>query len=333
VSVARSSSATATTGTAEGVPRYRGRFAPTPSGELHFGSLIAAAGSFLDARAHAGEWHVRIEDLDRPRTRTGAAEAILRTLERYALEWDGPVLHQSRGTGLYEDALGRLRAAGRIRDCSCSRTDLKRLDRNRGRPPGDELFHPDQCLPAAAAAARVPTQRLRVPPASVEFEDRSLGVQVDDVANESGDFVLRRRDGYFAYQLAVVVDDAAQGVTDVVRGSDLLSSTARQILLQRALGLPAVRYLHLPLAVRADGTKLSKSADAPAVARATPADQAWQVLRFLGQQPPAWLRGAPPQEIWAWAIPAWKPSAFAGIRSRTPAGLATADPMPQDPLR
>jgi glutamyl-Q tRNA(Asp) synthetase len=172
-----------------------------------------------------------------------------------------------------------------------------------------------------------------VPEGPVHFDDGSLGPQTSAVAQEVGDFVLQRRDGFFAYQLAVVVDDAAQGITDVVRGADLLASSPRQILLQRALGLPSVRYLHLPLAVQGDGAKLSKSADAPAIARAAPGDQAWQMLQFLRQGPPMELRGAAPAEVWQWALAHWDPARFARIQSSVPAGLATVAAMPQDPVR
>jgi len=314
VSGAKSSSATATTGTADS--RYRGRFAPTPSGPLHFGSLVAAAGSFLDARAHGGEWLVRIEDLDPPREKPGAADAILTTLEALALEWDGPVVRQSERYALYETALASLRAGGSTRPCDCSRTELKALPANRSRPPGEELFHPEICLTPTIARSRPAATRFRVPPGPVQFVDASLGAQESDVAHDVGDFVLRRRDGYFAYQLAVVVDDADQRITDVVRGADLLSSTARQILVQRALGLASPAYLHLPLAVRPDGAKLSKSMDAPEIAHASPAAQAWQALAFLRQSPPAELEGAAPREIWQWGVAHWNPGMFAGVHSQ-----------------
>jgi glutamyl-Q tRNA(Asp) synthetase len=319
VSGAKSSSATATTGTADG--RYRGRFAPTPSGPLHFGSLVAAAGSFLDARSRGGEWLVRIEDLDPPRERAGAADSILRSLELFALEWDGPIVRQSERYALYEEALGRLLASGATRPCACSRTELKALPVNRSRPPGDELFHPQTCLTVPIRRTRPPATRFRVPAGPVQFVDRSLGVQASNVGQEVGDFVLRRRDGCFAYQLAVVVDDAEQGITDVVRGADLLPSTARQILVQRALGLPSPAYLHLPLAVRADGAKLSKSMDAPGIAHSPPAAQAWQSLAFLGQRPPAELEGAAPREIWQWGVAHWNPAVFAGVRSHDVAAV------------
>ena len=216
---------------------YRGRFAPSPTGPLHFGSLVAAVGSYLDARAHRGEWLVRIEDLDPPRTRPGAADCILAQLEAYGFEWDGPVLHQSSRFEAYGEAIARLAREGALRECSCSRSALAALPQNAARPAGtgEELFHPADCLPVNPTSALGHALRLRVPAGPVRFDDRSLGPQCVDVSASVGDFVLQRRDGLFAYQLAVVVDDATQGITDVVRGYDLLSSTARQVLLQRAL--------------------------------------------------------------------------------------------------
>ena len=298
---------------------YRGRFAPSPSGPLHFGSLVAAVGSYLDARAHGGEWLVRIEDLDPPRTRPGAAERILTDLAAFGMEWDGTVVRQSERFDRYAAAVERLSRAGVLRECLCSRSALARLPENESRPPGtaEELFHPATCLPPATYAAPGPALRLRVPPGSIRFDDRSLGPQSVCVAETIGDFVLRRRDGLYAYQLAVVVDDAEQGITDVVRGCDLLSSTARQVLLQRALGLPGVRYLHLPLAVDGGGRKLSKSGDAPAVAdRHGPAGQLVAVLHFLGQSPPAALSRAALPDVWDWARAHWRIEGFAGCAMR-----------------
>jgi glutamyl-Q tRNA(Asp) synthetase len=312
VSDAKSSSATATTGTADPAKPYRGRFAPSPSGPLHFGSLIAAVGSFLEARARGGEWLVRIEDIDPPRERPGAADDILATLEGLGLHWDGPVLRQSTRGDAYGAALARLEAEGRVRRCHCTRAQLAALPANAG-PSTDELFHPVECVAAPAAAPTPPALRFRVPAGTVRFLDRVHGEQSSDVAGSTGDFVLCRRDGLFAYQLAVVVDDAAQGITDVVRGSDLLGSTARQILLQRALGLPVLTYMHLPLAVDESGLKLSKSADAPGVSDAAPGLQLVAVLDFLRQAPPAGLERAPLREIWQWALANWRPYRFAGL--------------------
>jgi glutamyl-Q tRNA(Asp) synthetase len=317
VSDAKSSSATATTGTAERSRPYRGRFAPSPSGPLHFGSLVAATGSFLDARAHGGEWLVRIEDLDPPRERPGAADDILASLERCGLQWDGPVLRQSTRADAYEAALAELAAAGCLRACVCSRAQLGALPQNRRRIQGDELYHPAQCIAAAPAAGAVPAWRLRVPDRDSGFVDRVQGAQHANVAHTVGDFVLKRRDALYAYQLAVVVDDAFQGITDIVRGADLLTSTARQIVLQQALRLPAVTYMHLPIAVSDSGIKLSKSEDAPALSQSPPAAQVFAALQFLRQAPPAGLARAPLAEIWHWAIAHWQPERLAGLRTGT----------------
>ena len=317
MSDAKSSSATATTGTAEPARPYRGRFAPSPSGPLHFGSLIAAIGSFLEARTRGGEWLVRIEDLDPPRERPGAADAILATLDRFELHWDGPVLRQSTRAAAYEAALGQLAASGSLRPCLCSRAQLATLAENQQRPAGEELFHPPECVAAAPGPIDVPAWRLRAPDRDVEFMDRVQGKQRSNVARTVGDFVLKRRDGLFAYQLAVVVDDGFQGITDIVRGADLLSSTARQVLVQQALGLPPVTYMHLPIAVSNTGIKLSKSEDAPALSRSSPAAQAVAALEFLRQAPPAGLARAPLAEIWQWAIAHWQPGRFNGMRKGT----------------
>jgi glutamyl-Q tRNA(Asp) synthetase len=296
---------------------YRGRFAPSPSGPLHFGSLVAAVGSYLDARTHAGTWLVRLEDLDPPRVRPGAAEDILRTLERLGLHWDGPVWRQGERQDAYLEALAVLESRQLLRACPCSRSSLAALPENRAdRPEGnDELFHPQRCVATSADSARA--LRLRVGPGEVCFDDRSLGDQRWDVANTVGDFVLQRRDGLIAYQLAVVVDDAAQQVTHVVRGCDLLASTPRQILLQQALGLPQPEYMHLPLAVDGRGRKLSKSEDAPAIAGLPAAAQIVAVLEFLGQSPPACLWQAPLAEVWEWALQHWQPAGFAGRTTGT----------------
>jgi glutamyl-Q tRNA(Asp) synthetase len=286
---------------------------------LHFGSLVAAVGSYLDARAHGGEWLVRIEDLDPPRTRPGAAERMLTDLAAFGMEWDGQVVRQSERFDRYAAAVECLSRAGVLRECLCSRSALARLPENESRPPGtgEELFHPATCLPPTPSAAPGHALRLRVPRGSIRFDDRSLGPQSVCVAETIGDFVLRRRDGLYAYQLAVVVDDAEQGITDVVRGCDLLASTARQVLLQRALGLPGVRYLHLPLAVDGGGRKLSKSGDAPAVAdRHGPAGQLVAVLHFLGQSPPAALSRAALRDVWDWARAHWRVEGFAGCAMR-----------------
>jgi glutamyl-Q tRNA(Asp) synthetase len=313
VNGAKSSSATATTGTVEPARPYRGRFAPSPSGPLHFGSLVAAVASYVEARARQGQWLVRIEDLDPPRERPGAADLILATLELIGLHWDGPVLRQSSRTEAYIAALERLARDGQLRQCACSRTALAALLENQRREPGDELYHPPQCLVSPDDGRAGFALRLRVPDGNVDFVDRAQGPQSVNVARTVGDFVLRRRDGLIAYQLAVVVDDAEQGILDVVRGTDLLVSAPRQMRLQRALGLPTLTYMHIPLAVDSGGLKLSKSEDAPGLAHASPAAQAVAALDFLGQDPPPELSRGAVAEVWGWAIPHWRPHRFAGV--------------------
>ncbi|MCD9026924.1 tRNA glutamyl-Q(34) synthetase GluQRS [Luteimonas sp. BDR2-5] len=269
---------------------YVGRFAPSPTGPLHAGSLVAALGSWLMARHHRGRWLVRIEDLDPPREMPGAAAAQLRMLEACGLRSDGPVVRQSGRDALYQAALDRLLASGDAFVCHCSRSDLAMHGgRHRGR-----------CV--AASPRPDPAIRLRVPDGSrIAFDDAVLGRIEQDVATEVGDFVLRRADGLWAYQLAVVVDDGAQGVTDIVRGADLLDSTARQILLQRRLGLPTPRYAHLPLVVDGHGHKLSKSSQALPLRPDDPLPALRAAWQALGQAPaavaaaesvPAFLRSA-----------------------------------------
>lgn len=257
--------------------RYRGRFAPSPTGQLHFGSLVAALGSWLFARAAQGTWIVRIEDLDPPREVAGADRAILDALERFGLVADEPVVYQSRRSEAYEQTLRELEAAGRAYPCWCSRTDLAPY----------AGIHPRHCV-AAADPARTPAIRVRVPERTISFGDRIQGTLSQDLARDVGDFVVRRADGWYAYQLAVVVDDAAQGITEVVRGADLVESTPRQILLQEWLGFPRVRYAHLPLVLDARGRKLSKQEAALAVDPRDPLPALRAALAFLGQRvPPA----------------------------------------------
>ncbi|MGZ8259182.1 MAG: tRNA glutamyl-Q(34) synthetase GluQRS [Caldimonas sp.] len=251
--------------------RYVGRCAPSPTGALHAGSLVAALASWLDARAHEGVWLVRIEDLDAPRNVAGAAEAILAQLDRCGLRPDAPVVRQSERTALYDAALAQLLHDGRAFPCACSRRDLVlAAAAPAAATPADagaERIYPGTCRNGlggkAARSIRVIVEaRPDSGEAVVEWHDRRLGRQRQDVGRDVGDFVLKRADGVYAYQLAVVVDDAAQDVTDVVRGEDLADSTPRQIVLQRLLGVPTPRYLHTPLALAADGSKLSKQTGA-----------------------------------------------------------------------
>ena len=273
---------------------YIGRFAPSPTGPLHFGSLVAALASWLDARAAGGVWLVRIEDLDRPREQARAAETILRQLEACGLRWDGEVLRQSARATHYRAALEKLERAGSTYWCGCSRREVAdsalAIDGSR--------IYPGTCRGGIAPGRAPRALRLRTTREPIVFHDRVQGERVQSVAREIGDFVLARADGAFAYQLAVVVDDAAQGVTDVVRGADLLDSTPRQILLQRLLGVPTPRYLHLPVAANGAGEKLSKQTRAPVAA---PEDLR-RALGFLGLAAPA---GLAPQALLAWALRAW----------------------------
>lgn len=273
---------------------YIGRFAPTPSGYLHFGSLVAALASYLDARHVGGQWLLRMEDLDPPREVPGAQDAILRTLETYGFQWDGPLVRQSERLPAYAAVLEQLFNQGLAYACTCSR---KQLESHGGIYPG---FCRNAGHPAHDAAIR-----LRVPELEYRFSDRVQGEFGQHLGREVGDFVIRRRDGLYAYQLAVVLDDAWQGITDVVRGADLLDSTPRQLYLQELLGLRQPRYLHVPLLIQPDGHKLGKSYRSPPL----PADQApallLRALRALGQPAPAELAGASAAELLAWGTHHW----------------------------
>jgi glutamyl-Q tRNA(Asp) synthetase len=281
---------------------YRGRFAPSPTGPLHFGSLVAAAGSFLEAKTKNGEWLVRIEDLDTPRTVPGSADDILRTLEAYGMVWDGTVIYQSARDDAYQAALHQLQARGALYGCACTRREIADSALQGIEGP----VYPGTCrdgLPAgrAARATRVRTQGARI-----IFEDAVQGTRTQDVEHEVGDFIVARADGVVAYQLAVAVDDAAQGITDVVRGADLMDSTPRQILLQRLLNLPTPRYVHLPIAVNAQDEKLSKQTRARALDQKNPVPALLDALHFLGQKPPLQLRRMRLTDVWDWATNHWQ---------------------------
>ncbi|MEO7323783.1 MAG: tRNA glutamyl-Q(34) synthetase GluQRS [Dokdonella sp.] len=250
---------------------YRGRFAPSPTGSLHFGSLVAALGSWLFARAAGGEWIVRMEDLDHEREIVGATGDILQTLVAFGLESDTDIIYQSQRLGIYSAALNDLESAGHAYRCWCSRSDLEPF----------AGIHPAECI--ARPVAREPSWRIRVRDETASFEDAIQGAITQDLRREVGDFVVWRADGICAYQLAVVVDDAAQAITHVVRGADLLDSTARQILLQRLLGLAQAQYAHLPLALDGAGRKLSKHDCALAVDARDPLPALRAALHFLGQ--------------------------------------------------
>lgn len=245
------------------VTRYTGRFAPSPTGPLHDGSLVAAMASYLDAKAHGGRWLLRIEDIDEPRTVAGSADSICTTLSALGMRWDDEVIAQSQRKPYYEAAFARL--GEHIYPCACSRKEI--ADSRTGIASDGAAIYPGTCRHGLAPGKTRRAWRLRVPEGkapegSIRFDDRWMGSITERLSEATGDFVLRRADGFWAYQLAVVVDDAAQGVTDVVRGADLLGSTARQIYLQRLLGLPTPRYLHVPVVTNTAGEKLSKQTGA-----------------------------------------------------------------------
>lgn len=290
------------------VPNAIGRFAPSPTGPLHLGSLLAAVGSCLDARAQGGRWLVRMEDLDTPRVVPGCADQMLRTLEAFGFEWDGDVLYQSSRHEAYREALQELRSAGRLFDCSCTRRELSAT--------GDDApGYPGTCRHGTTRPGPV-SLRFRVSDSPIYFDDLFLGRQEFDLA-ACGDVVVQRRDGLASYQLAVLVDDAFQGVTRVIRGADLVSSTPWQLDMQSALGLMPPIYGHLPLVTEPDGSKLSKSRrslplDSGAAPRALTS-----TLTFLSQTPPPELALASVREIWNWAHANWNPQALAAQARRS----------------
>jgi glutamyl-Q tRNA(Asp) synthetase len=291
-----------------------GRFAPSPSGPLHFGSLLAALGSYLSIRSQGGLWRLRIEDLDPLRTIPGAEDEQLRTLENLGLHWDGPLLRQSERSAAYEAALEQLTAQGVVFPCSCSRKEILASAPHLGE---EGPIYPGTCRAGLRAGQEARALRLRVEESIIAFDDLLYGPYQQNLAEDVGDFVLKRADGLFGYQLAVVVDDGASGVTEVVRGADLLASTPRQIYLQRLLGLPTPAYFHLPLALGDDGEKLSKRHSRYALSN-DPARALFSALTFLGQAPPPELRRALPAELLAWAIANFNAAAIDKQNRRAP---------------
>jgi len=296
---------------------YRGRFAPSPTGPLHFGSLVAAVGSFLQARSQGGEWLVRMEDLDLPRVVPGAADDILRTLDAFGLHWDGTVMFQSARNEAYRAALAELEKLGAVYPCACTRREIA----DSALSGIDGPVYPGTCRGGLPGGRSARAMRVRADSGSVEFDDGLQGRVSQVLATEVGDFVVRRADGLFAYQLAVVVDDAEQSVTHIVRGADLLDSTPRQIYLKKLLGLPTPAYMHLPVAVNERGEKLSKQTLAPAVSTANPVGVLFDALVFLNQSPPSDLIDADPGSFWQWAIAHWQTDRLPAVRSRPLSGV------------
>ena len=280
---------------------YVGRFAPSPTGPLHKGSLVAAMASYLDARAHSGRWLVRIEDVDEARTAPGAAEHILACLQAFGMQWDGEVVWQSRHTQAYEQACQRL--VEHVYPCGCTRREI--ADSRLGVASDGAAIYPGTCRQGLAPGRSARAFRLRVPPSGrevIRFRDRWMGEVQQDLGAEVGDFVLKRADGFWAYQLAVVVDDATQGVTHVVRGADLLDSTARQIYLQQLLGYPTPQYLHVPVVMNAVGEKLSKQTGAAPLDAQRPVEELVAAAGFLGIDVEAVNT---PAAFWERAVPGW----------------------------
>ncbi len=275
--------------------RYRGRFAPSPTGPLHFGSLVSALASYLDAKASQGEWLVRIEDIDPPREQAGAAKLILKALEYYGLHWDQPIIYQSSRHTIYQDYIEYLRKQQQAYPCTCSRKELSIFH---GQYPG--TCRNQRTLPASPFAIRLKTEST-----PVNFIDKIQGAQSFNLEEEGGDFIIKRKDGLFAYQLAVVIDDTLQGITHILRGSDLLDSTPRQYYLQSVLGFSHPSYAHIPVIVASDGKKLSKQNLATPLPLEHPQPVLIRALHALNQSPPPELIGAKVSEIIAWATRHW----------------------------
>lgn len=286
---------------------YIGRFAPSPSGPLHFGSLVAAVASYCDAKANHGKWLVRMEDLDKPRETEGAADDILRTLTAFGFEWDEGVNHkimyQSQRAECYAHALTILQNKQLIYPCTCTRKEITDSSSLIGI---DGHIYPKTCLRHPPDTSKKAALRIKTDACTISFNDMIQGKTTQNLQAEVGDFVLKRADGLFAYQLAVVVDDDAQGITHVVRGADLLNSTPRQIYLQQQLSLTTPHYAHIPIVLNPAGEKLSKQTLAKALNTSLASQQLFDALTFLGQQPPAEMQHAHLSEIWQWAIAHWQ---------------------------
>jgi glutamyl-Q tRNA(Asp) synthetase len=304
---------------------YIGRFAPSPTGALHFGSLVAAVGSYLEACKHSGLWQVRIEDIDPPREQPGAADSILYTLEAFGFKWEGGILYQHTRTDAYHAALEALRKRGLAYPCSCSRKEITAHGLSGKLGP----IYPGQCRTQPTKQREQYAWRLRAPDQAITFIDQFQGEQTARLSDLTGDFVIKRADGFWAYHLAVVVDDAASGVTHIVRGADLLHASFPQIALYQALNLPLPNYGHLPVALDSQGQKLSKQTFAKPIQPEKGAYWLWLALAFLEQRPPDALRTAPLNEVWRWAKQHWNPTVLKGITQK-PAPDASTPTQPTE---
>lgn len=282
--------------------KYNGRFAPSPTGRIHYGTLVAAVGSYLQAKTNDGNWFLRIDDIDETRKVEGADSHIMKTLEAFGFNWDGEVIYQSTQTEYYEQALSLLMRhtfenQSLVFPCTCSRKQLAETSSN---------IYPGTCRQRRLPEKKPHALRILAKDITIEFEDAVMGRQSQNIKQQCGDFIIKRRDGLFAYQLAIVIDDAMQDITEIVRGADLLDSTPRQIYLQQLLNYPTPAYCHLPLAVDASGSKISKSEGATRVDITNKENLLLSVLEFLGQRPPADLAGSGIDDIWQWAIKHWQ---------------------------
>ena len=295
------------------VSTYRGRFAPSPTGPLHFGSLIAAVSSYLDARHNHGEWLLRMEDLDPPREIPGAADDILRTLEALGMCWDGHVVYQSQRGRYYEDALATLKDTGHIYGCACTRKEI--ADSSMKSDSG--TIYPGTCRSGITQGRRARSIRVQVYDNAVTINDRLQDTLMQHLGKDVGDFIVRRADGLVAYQLAVAVDDAEQEINHVVRGADLFDSTPRQAHLQQLLGYPQPSYLHIPVAVNSAHEKLSKQTHAQAISPDNWSTTLCDALAFLNQELPEFMEDASKEELWQWAIKHWDTGSLPATRSIT----------------
>jgi glutamyl-Q tRNA(Asp) synthetase len=310
--------------------QYIGRFAPSPTGPLHFGSLVAAVASYCDAKAHQGKWLLRMEDIDKPREMPGAADDILRTLETFGFAWDDEIVYQSRRSAMYAEALTKLQAKNLIYPCTCTRKEISDSSQMMGI---EGAIYPKICYQktvnlstsnfnASASLIDTASQRINVDDAGlITFKDAIQGDISQHLAHDIGDFILKRKDGFFAYQLAVVVDDAAQGVTHIVRGADLLDSTPRQIYLQQLMDIETPHYAHVPVVTNLQGEKLSKQTLAQPLDTSQANIALFDALSFLGQHPPQTIKNATLDEVWRWAITNWQlenaPKSRSLIKNRT----------------
>ena len=283
------------------IPSYRGRFAPSPTGPLHFGSLVAAVGSYLEAKSHDGEWLVRIENLDTPREVPSSSGEILCALEALGMEWDHDVIYQSRRNSAYQTALAILDKQGLVYTCTCTRKEIADSSITGISGP----VYSGTCRNSLPNRKQLGALRVRTDNYLVEFKDALQGLVSQRLERDTGDFVLRRADGIYAYQLAVVVDDAEQGITHVVRGADLIDSTPRQIYLQKLLGYPTPAHMHLPVVINNQGKKLSKQTLAAPLDVSNPVAQLIAIVSFLGQKPPAELLENSVSSFWKWAVKNW----------------------------